>query len=824
MTACFSFSDLRLCRARPYVYSRYLERPAGHGVTMASLHATKTITPRRRAWDGVSLLPGSRGRRLAVGLAAVTIALSWLLSDVTAWEAMRFLAFEACYSLLPGCLLYLALSRAPGGLLRTVAIGWPCGYALELGAFALTADLHARAAFAFLPLLALLALGPVAYRRAARALERRRAHSRQQDGGYDWLVVAGAFSAALVLLAFTFFAPYPLPAHARSVSYSEDNVFDISIAADARHHWPITEPWVAGQPLHYYTGVFMHMAAINQVTGVPLATIVLRLLPTIMLLVAALQLWSLGRSLGRSRWIGPLAVVLALVVEDVNLDATHTELFHIDPFNQFSLSPSFAFGVPFFLGALELVQSRLLGEREQGDRGTGAWGPLVMLAILALGCAATKAFAAADLIAGVGLFWLWRALAGQAARLLSIGLAVIVAGALVVYLGLLTGGMAATLSVHPFDFLTSGATFVHVKSTLQSATGHSGLWIVPVIAGAPVIAAILFAPLLGALWLIRDWRRLPPLAGLLLSMFTVGALGYVLLGAPGGVEGVFLVYGYIALAPAAAMGLVGLWSDMPAHTRRELARASAALLAWSVAMAALAQVTTLTGVAHAAWYVLAYGPLAGTIVLVVLRHARDFAPTIAWWPGRAAACCIPLLGVMGLVKPITLAGVGAWKTALHEQIAPTDSRQSYGMTSPLYAGLLWVRGHTSPCDVLAVSNHRKSAYSTSSLYFYYSAFAERRVYLESWLYSPLGTILAQPYPARYRLNTEAVADGSPAALRRLAATGVSYVLVDKTHGGGAPEPAEVSRLVFANRALDVYRLLGAPGGRAAERGCGTVGA
>ncbi len=802
----------------------------------------------RRGGRGLSL--GRPGERLAVVLLLATIAATWLLSDVAVWEALRFVAFEVFYVLLPGCMLYVLLSPKPGGWLRTLAIGWPCGYALELGAFALTAAVHARGAFTLLPLLALATMGPLLYRRArrelaawrldgARVTDERALDSDLPDGaswrravGLDSLVVAIACSVALVLLAFTFFAPYPLPAHARSVSYSEDNVFDISLAAEARHHWPISEPWVAGQPLHYYTGVFIHAAAINQVTGVALATIVLRLLPSMMLLVVALQLWSLGRSLGRSRWIGPVAVVLLLVLEDLNLDATHTEVFHINPFNQFSLSPSFAFGVPFFLGLLELVQSRLLERGPSGRRRArdppappraGARRSLILVALLVLGCGATKTFAAADFIGGLGLFWLWCLLTARPTRLLSACLALSIVCVLAIYFAMLAGGMAGTLSIHPFDFITSGATLVRVKSAMQSVIGHSGLWILPLLASVPVVAAFLFAPLLGALWLLRARESIPPLVVLLLAMFVAGAVAYLTLGAPGGVEGVFLVYGYIAMAPVAAMGLVSLWNDAPRDARRKLAGACVVVLAWGLVMAASAQVLTLTGVVRDGWYLLAYGLLATGIALIVYRYAGHFAPAVSSRPGRVLACCIPLLGVLGLVKPLTLAGVGAWKTVSHQQISTPDSAKSYGMTTALYRGLLWVRAHTAPCDVLAVNNHLEAVGSRTSLYFYYSAFTERRVYLESWFYSPNGTRMAQPFPARYRLNTEAVSQGNPAALRKLGEAGVSYVLVDKTHGGGAPEQRRSGQLVFSNRALDVYRLAAAGRGTAgAGASCGTV--
>jgi hypothetical protein len=121
---------------------------------------------------------------------------------------------------------------------------------------------------------------------------------------------------------------------------------------------------------------------------------------------------------------------------------------------------------------------------------------------------------------------------------------------------------------------------------------------------------------------------------------------------------------------------------------------------------------------------------------------------------------------------------------------------------------------------LAVNNHSITARETDSKYFYYSAFTEREVFLESWAYTSVGAYGGQPYPARLALNNLAVAHGDPVALRELARRGVTYVLVDKIHGTGAPEPPEVSRLVFSNSALDVYRLTVPTTSRRSQATCG----
>jgi hypothetical protein len=792
-----------------------------------------TVLDQLHARDAVAV--GERGARqqsrrlgrLAIPIVAAAILSTWLLSGVSISEAARYSAFEAFYVALPGVLLYKVLSAEPSSWLRTVAIGVPLGYAANTGAFALTAALNARPAFSLLPLFALAACAPILARRRMRQA-RRRARALPIDG-LDAFVVALAVAAALVLLAFTFFASTPLPGHAHSVVYSADNVFDISIAAEARNHWPITEPWVAGQPLRYYTGVFMHIAAVNQVTGVPLASVVLRLLPTTMFLVVALQLWFLGISLRRSPRIGPVAVVLLLVVEDMNLNPTQSEVFHISPFTQFPLSPSFAFGAPFILGALALLAPRFaeLGAASDAARArarsatrTGTMRMLTIMGLLVLGAASAKMFAAVDLLGGLGLYWLWSLLARGPARLPAYCLALSTACVAGIYFLMLAGGGASSVRLAPFNFTQEGDSFARARTLAEGIAGHSLYWLA-LLAGAAILAIFLFTPLLGGLWLIRERGAIPAGAGLPGAVFVTGLLAYLLLGAPGGVEGVFLVYGYIAAVPLAALGLVRLWEQTPPAARRGLIATGAVLLGLGLAIAGVTPALALTKRARDAWYILGYGSVLGGIALTARRLSRHYAPTIPSRLARVTACAIPLLVVMGLVKPATLAASGALKTISHKRIAVTSSASDYGLTTALYTGLVWVRDHTSRCDVLAVNNHFSGPGDSEPDYLYYSAFTERRIFLESWFYTPAGTHGGEPFPGRLALNNRAVA-GNPAALRQLALDGVRYILIDKLHGGGPPEPASVTRLVFANGALDVYQL-DMPSGTARPRArCGAL--
>ncbi|HXC23350.1 MAG TPA: hypothetical protein VNU28_02085, partial [Solirubrobacteraceae bacterium] len=353
--------------------------------------------------SSLSILLASPSRwiaQFAIALVASIALATWLLTGVPILDAARYVGFECLFVLIPGCMLYALLSGRDGQRLRILAIGWPLGYAIELGAFALTAALGQRQLFLLLPLLALATLGPlllhsrgISYRSVLHHVFRGRSGTGSEIDRHRALVIVGCVaSIALLILTLEFFLRYPLPQHTHSIVYFPDNVFDVSIAAQVRNHWPIMEPYVAGQALHYYTAFFMHAAAVNQITGVPLATTVLRLFPTTATLLICLQLWLLGRELGDSHWAGTLAVALFFPVNDLSLDATKFEAFGATPFYQLALSPTYALGVPFFLALLALIQRQLEVDKADDSRplsagiaSAGLLGPLFITGILVLG-------------------------------------------------------------------------------------------------------------------------------------------------------------------------------------------------------------------------------------------------------------------------------------------------------------------------------------------------------------------------------------------------------------------------------------------------------
>ena len=724
-------------------------------------------------------------RALPAGAAATLVAAAIVLlaTGVNAWELIRYGLYELVFVLVPGTAAYLALFPRPGGPVRVVALGWTLGMALVLFSFALTAALGVRGLLWAYPVVVLAATVPFARRHSAAIA--------WEDAPSPAVIAAGvgAIAIALVYLVGDPFIAAPLPEHAASVEYYADNVWDIGLIADAMHHWPPGHPSVAGLTLRYHLFAFLDMAATANVAGVSPSTLVLRLFPVSMTVLTFVLITCLGRKLS-GRWgIGVLAGALLFLTGEIDLFPRERVPF-IGLFAESTWeSPTYLFGLVFFLAAA-LVVCDALGRRERPT--ARDWTLLVVL--LAAGVGA-KASVAPVLLGGLVLTAAWCALRYRdRLRLLltlsGVVLAVFVVGYVVVY----SGGSGTALELKPFDVLQ----FTLVETRLPQVRGQV---VLEALLSGPTILAGTFA-LLGIVWMFKR-PRMPLAAVFLLALLAASLVPTLLLADPSAAQLYFLLYGVPPALVVAAAGLGRFWTwatTLGMRPRRFVVAAGAVL---AIAAAGAAWSWTYNEITAIRPVLLVY--VVALIAIVIAAVAVAPKP-------RRFSVVLPIAAALSIVlaaadRPLDTAPVRFKALKDGVPMNPVDQPDARGTTRALTEGLRWVRDHTSDDAELAVNVHARMT-GGDSRYFYYSALAERRIFLESWAYTPAGAdgTAEQVYSARLALNDGALISGNLDDLRALRRRGVDYALVDRVHGAGSPVLDTAADRVFANSALIVYRL------------------
>ena len=589
---------------------------------------------------------------------------------------------------------------------------------------------------------------------------------------------------ALLLLAAGSFSQAPLPGTRESVSYYPDLVWGMSIVAEALHHWPLTTAQVAGEPIRYHTFAFMEMAATAQVTGIEIPVVFLRLVPASLLLLLVVQLAWAGRRLTGEPWAGPVAAALILLVGDVDVGVNRPEPFLGLYFSGLFLSASQLLGLVLFVPAVVAVRDML----EAGPARPPA-GELAVLAVLLFGCAGAKASILPVLLGGLVLYALWRRRLepGWAAPLALTGLALVAAYAL-----LYSGGRGAS-TLGPLQ-----SSLVFGPGRALEPYADDGVLAAAVYPLATVTALALMLPLVGLAWVVGRGRRLSPGQVWPLCLLAVSAAAFFALDLPGSSQLYFLWFGFTAAALLAAGGVVQAgrrWGSWPRAARLAVVPAGVVLAA---------------GVTADGWPLTALY-FAVLLLLGGLALARMAGPLGAReWQAAAAAATLLVAGALD--GPLDrLPGLADRALSAGESVhTPAGRAGVRGVNRELVRGLRWVRDNTPTGAVLAVSNHYRDEPARDSRFFYYSALAERRVFLESWGYTDRALAMSQeqvragrvPYPRRLALNDAAVG-GSAAAAARLRRLGVTHVLVDLLNG---PRTRPAGRPVYSGGALVVYEL------------------
>jgi hypothetical protein len=382
------------------------------------------------------------------------------------------------------------------------------------------------------------------------------------------------------------------------------------------------------------------------------------------------------------------------------------------------------------------------------------------------------------------------------------GLATILAAAVLSYVLVYRGGGHGQ-ALGPLDFLS----YTGVASIYRHAS-HSLLYALAACVAAPFVLCGLLAALAGAL-LVRDrwWPRSASASPerLLMCVLVASVAAFALFEVPGDSEVYYVVYGFLAASVVSAEGVVR------AVRRLAPAKAELARVALGCAFAAFVAIAVLRAERSTAALAFAYVLLACVVVLSAVRLGRRRESGAARIRGYALASTVILVVGLTLMSETfeqAAPTVGRW---LRGAPAYASADTSPGITTELRQGLLWLRDHTPSSAVIAVNYH--GARDDESNYYYYSAFSERRVFLESWEETPQGysyLLLGRhgsPFPRLLALNDAAVLHGSRAAISLLRVRyGVRYIVIDRAHGGVSAALARAARVVFANRAVVIFAI------------------
>ncbi|GAB1644785.1 hypothetical protein [Krasilnikovia sp. MM14-A1259] len=782
--------------------------------------------PRRRT----GLLRVDRPRRLAAVLPwpVVAAAAGWTL-HVTGTRAADIAAYALYWALaivVPGTLAYRALRGSRGNLPEDLGLGAATGLLLELAAWAVSAAAGWQAALRWWPVPVVVVFVVVPrLRRHWRIGERRP------------LPVAWSWLMAGVALLIVGWGGYPMltnPLPPANAVYYQDLMYHLALVREMTRTMPFEVPQLAGESLRYHYLSDAHMAAASMITGVPPATVLLRLWFLPILVTAAFVIAVLARDLAGRWWTGPAAAAAAFVGLPVTLGAPGGLL--VGSPAVFA-SPSQIYALP--LSALLVV---LAADALRGRPLGRAW---VLVPALAFACAGAKSSALPPLVVGAvlgGAVAWWQARrhrdGTEARRPLwpVLGLAGALVGAMALGFRVFAGGGAGTLAVEAFSALNWTAPY-QLTLGRHDGPGHHGLILPSVRAATPdqrwFIITVLgwwvltqTPRLLGLTALgIRPTRR-DPAAWLLGGATVAGAGAMWLLWHPSASQLYFFTgavpYGAVltvwllaVLVPAGG----GWWRPVVAA----VAATFGALWGAFAPRVSAPVVPTMEGWRHAL-AVPAVRALAGLAILLIVIAAatlavRRRAPAVV--PDRrAVAGSLAATAVAAVLGCSLGTGVAAVVDNLDKAQGPSKLSDRY-VTTPEMRAAQWLDAHAGPDDVVATNVHCqpvRNRHVCDARAFWVAALGGRRVLVESWGYSDAAVAAngvggrkymfqPPPDPGLYARNERAFTDPTAADLAELRRVHrVRWLFADRRAGPVAPRLSELATIRRTDGPVTIYEL------------------
>ncbi|MBB5869217.1 hypothetical protein F4553_002596 [Allocatelliglobosispora scoriae] len=727
--------------------------------------------------------PAPGWQRWAPLAAAVLAAVVVLLrADTAPLDLLRYAAYAVLAVALPGTLVYRSLRRTPHTFVEDVAMGIAVGLCLEIPAWL---------AFSLLDLRGWTALWPLAVLVPFALVPRLRRHWRVTGYaptplGWSWSI-AGVVVFFMAYLSVVFLERNPVLPEGELTRQYLDLAYQLSLAGEAKHHFPIEVPQLSGVPLHYHWFGYVHMAMVSMVGGVDLPVVSLRLVVPGLSAAAIVLTGVIGWRLAGRPYAGVGAAVLFWVIGEITFTDPVGQPFGTQSMFVIWHGMSMIYSWVLLLALIMAVTSAL-------RRPTT--GMFVLVGALSLASSGAKASSLPVTLLALALTGLvllvrgWSAGSNLRTRLpwTVIGLGAIVAGA----------QLFATAVL--FHFETYGLV-LDPLANLRFYWDNGE----PV---AMVVAAFLISMLIkyvGAVPLLRGPASLAPEQVFLLGGALAGPLLYLAFSSVN--SQYFTRAGFTFGVLLAAWGWSTAFDSLRPAWRGAVVTGGAVLA------------VILTGVQlDLAPSPSVYGQIAPIVLWALILGGVGVVAWIAWTAVVQRRPALRGAGPAIALTAVLVAGAPAFAmdAAKAERSPNGGAYFNVPMPQARVEAARWVRDHSAPSDILVTNVHCRvgEGATCDPVSFWLSAYAERRVLVESWGFAPgrfaqahspdLALFWDQPLLS---LNDSAISGPTADGLARLRDDyGVRWLVVDRDTGPESPLVADLADLRFDNGRLAVYEL------------------
>ena len=677
--------------------------------------------------------------RLAPGALIWLSAAAVLVGLDTGWTAvLRYSVFLAFGIMLPGALLWRLLRGNVDGFGADLTFGTGVALALSVAVY-----IPARAIGQ-----PLLALAFPVLTIAVFALPRFRHHWRSRGPvvpvWWSWWT-AGACAAGFAVVNRIGVMNETIRFPAAAFQYV-DMPFHLALAGELKHHFPAQIPYVTGESLHYHWFTYAHLASASWQTGIELDVLLRRLLPVMVTVVAIGAIAALATRLARRpelAWAGPLAAWLAVLV--TSFDVFGWNGVAAVSQNSFSTvvqiySPTHAFGLVLALSAVWLIADLLRGA---ANRRGGTW---LLLVLMLLGLGGAKASFLPLFAAGVALVIAVRLVSERRFERTDAAVVGATVAALVFAQVVLFGGSSAGTTIDALKTYQSVAVdlgFAGTRGQFDASGPATFSTMVTLLVSWGMVG-------IGMLGFARRGAWRDPAAALVAGCLIAGLGAASLLYQHGSSQFYFIRAAFPIAAAGSAWGLALLFDQVPLRVLVPRLLGAAGLgLGLTFALNALNRdlPDPTAGDIAVVWRTTWPWGLAIAVVVAAGLLIRRFAP--ASWRLRGLTlglCLVMLLGSSAVLSSASLA-----KALSPNRCAPVPTGPSCAdaVRRVPFRGeeaARFIRAHSSPDDVIATNSHCAPTYQSKfceSRNFWLSAYAERRVLLHGWAYTPTSNAVAE---------------------------------------------------------------------------------